>query len=106
MVQADGTYVSPYSQQWLFSPAHLHVTPSSQDNTISLTTELQDRKAGVELIVRICERLPSTDPKYRTEARALENFSEADHRQWELMHMEYQSMWVSMAPTMGACHVD
>ncbi|KAG7528488.1 hypothetical protein FFLO_06111 [Filobasidium floriforme] len=93
MVEANSTYISPYPQQWLFSPAHLEVTPSSEDNTIPLETELEDRRRGVDLIRRICERLPELDPSQVPEVKAMQHsWSPADARHWDCTHAEYQSM--------------
>lgn len=93
MVEANSTYTSPYPQQWLFSPAHLQATPSSEDNTIPLELELEDRRRGVDLIRRLCERLPSMDPSQVQEVKAMQpNWTVADARHWALTHEEYQSM--------------
>jgi hypothetical protein len=103
MVEANPTYTSPYPQQWIFSPAHLHATPSSDDGTISMELELEDRRRGVDLIRRLCERLPDMDPSISPEVKALPKLSPADVRHWDSTHAEYSSMSVGSLAMADAC---
>jgi hypothetical protein len=92
MVEANLTYTSLYPQQWIFSPAHLHLTPSRDDGTIDLELELEDRRRGVDLIRRICERLPDLDPSISPEVQAMPKLKQEDVRHWDTTHAEYSSM--------------
>lgn len=92
MVQANPTYTSPYAQQWQFLPSHLQVTPSSEDGTMTFEEELEIRRRGVELIARICERLPQLDPSQQPEVKQMTMLNETDMRHWTLTHKEYQAM--------------
>lgn len=89
-------YISPYPSQWLFTPTHLTHTPSSLPtrDPIPLQEELDLRKRGVELIVRIAEYMPKLDPvgMGQEEVRKIVELGGGESKTFLLQSKEYQEL--------------
>lgn len=93
---STSTYTSPYPSQWLFLPSHLTHTPSSLPtrDPIPLTEELELRKRGVELMVRIAEYMPKLDPVGQgvEEVRKIVELGGGEAKTFLLQSKEYQEL--------------